>query len=54
MLGEIFQAENTLTKLLELDPDNKTISSEKKDIEYVKKFLADAEAAYAAKDYRKV
>ncbi|XP_020722908.2 dnaJ homolog subfamily C member 7 isoform X1 [Bombus affinis] len=54
ILGDIVQAETTLSKLLEIDPENKGITTEKKDLEYVKKFLKDADAAYNAKDYRKV
>lgn len=54
ILGDIIQAETTLSKLLEIDPENKGITTEKKDLEYVKKFLKDADIAYAAKDYRKV
>ncbi|OAD60073.1 DnaJ like protein subfamily C member 7 [Eufriesea mexicana] len=54
VLGDIIQAETTLPKLLEIDPENKAITTEQKDLEYVKKFLKDADAAYAAKDYRKV
>lgn len=53
-MGDIIQAETTLPKLLEIDPENKAITTEQKDLEYVKKFLKDADAAYAAKDYRKV
>lgn len=52
ILGDIVQAETTLSKLLEVDPENK--GTEKKDLEYVKRFLKDADAAYNAKDYRKV
>ncbi|XP_033320305.1 dnaJ homolog subfamily C member 7 isoform X2 [Bombus vosnesenskii] len=54
ILGDIVQAETTLSKLLEIDPENIGITTEKKDLEYVKKFLKDADAAYNAKDYRKV
>lgn len=54
ILGDIVQAETTLKKLLELEPDNKAILAEKKDLEYVQKYLSDADAAYTAKDYRKV
>ncbi|KOX78956.1 DnaJ like protein subfamily C member 7 [Melipona quadrifasciata] len=54
ILGDIVQAETTLSKLLEVDPENKGITTEKKDLEYVKRFLKDADAAYNAKDYRKV
>lgn len=53
-MGDIVQAETTLSKLLEIDPENTGITTEKKDLEYVKKFLKDADAAYNAKDYRKV
>lgn len=57
-MGDIVQAETTLSKLLEVDPENKGITTEKKDyhkdLEYVKRFLKDADAAYNAKDYRKV
>lgn len=53
-MGDIVQAETTLSKLLEVDPENKSITTEKKDLEYVKRFLKDADAAYNAKDYRKV
>ncbi|CAK9817824.1 DnaJ homolog subfamily C member 7 [Anthophora plagiata] len=54
ILGDIFQAETTLTKLTELDPENEAIPTKIKDIEYVRKYLKDANAAYDVKDYRKV
>ncbi|KAK2575107.1 hypothetical protein KPH14_008833 [Odynerus spinipes] len=54
ILGDIIEAETYISKLLELDPDNKTIAAEQKDLEYVQKYLKDADAAYAAKDFRKV
>jgi len=54
ILGDILEAETTLKKLLEFDPINESVSAEQKDIEYVRKFLKDAEVAYNAKDYRKV
>lgn len=54
VLGDIVEAETMLQKLLEFDPDNKTIAAEQKDLAYVKKYLEDANAAYNAKDYRKV
>ncbi|XP_071874510.1 dnaJ homolog subfamily C member 7-like [Bombus fervidus] len=54
ILGDIVQAETTLSKLLEIDPENKDITTEKEDLEYVKKFLKDADTAYNVKDYRKV
>jgi len=54
ILGDILEAETTLNKLLEFDPNNESVSAEQKDIAYVRKFLKDADAAYNAKDYRKV
>jgi len=54
ILGDILEAETTLNKLLEFDPNNESVSAEQKDITYVRKFLKDADAAYNAKDYRKV
>lgn len=54
VLGDITEAETILTKLLEFDPMNKTITGEQNDLIYVQKHLKDAEAAYNAKDYRKV
>ncbi|XP_014476717.1 PREDICTED: dnaJ homolog subfamily C member 7 [Dinoponera quadriceps] len=54
VLGDIVEAETMLQKLLEFDPDNKTIAAEQKDLAYVKKYYEDANAAYNAKDYRKV
>lgn len=54
VLGNIIEAQTTLNKLLELDPENKSIIAEKKDLEYVQRYLAEAEAAFAVKDYRKV
>ena len=53
ILGDIVDAETTLKKLLELDP-NTDITAEQKDLLYVQKFLKDADVAYNAKDYRKV
>ncbi|XP_053988998.1 dnaJ homolog subfamily C member 7 [Hylaeus anthracinus] len=54
VLGDVGQAQSTLTKLLELDPDNNSIAAEKKDLEYVQRYLKDADAAYNSKDFRKV
>lgn len=54
ILGDILEAETTLKKLLEFDPDNESIPAEQKDIAYVRKFLKDADTAYNAQDYRKV
>jgi len=48
------EAETMLKKLLEFDPNNESIAAEQKDLAYVQRFLKDAEAAYTAKDYRKV
>lgn len=53
-LGDILEAETTLKKLLEFDPNNESVSAEQRDITYVNKYLKDADAAYNAKDYRKV
>nr|XP_012135973.1 PREDICTED: dnaJ homolog subfamily C member 7 isoform X2 [Megachile rotundata] len=54
ILGEIMEAETTLSKLIELDPENEAISGAKWSLKIVQQFIKDAEAAYAAKDYRKV
>lgn len=54
VLGDIAEAEANISKLLELDPGNNTIATEQKELEYVQKYLKDADAAYAAKDFRKV
>lgn len=54
ILGDIIEAETTLRKLLEFDADNKAIATEQRDLAYVRKYLKDADAAYDAKDYRKV
>ncbi|XP_076624457.1 tetratricopeptide repeat protein 2 [Colletes latitarsis] len=54
ILGDIVQAQTILTKLLEIDPDNKVIVAEKKKLQYLQNFLKDADAAYKAKDFRKV
>lgn len=54
ILGDIVETETTLKKLLELDPDSKTIEAEQKDLAHIKKYLTDADNAYNAKDYRKV
>ncbi|XP_012227173.1 dnaJ homolog subfamily C member 7 isoform X1 [Linepithema humile] len=54
ILGDIVEAETTLKKLLEFDPSSELIAAEQKDLAYVQKFLNDADAAYDAKDYRKV
>lgn len=53
-LGDTMEAENTLAKLIQLDPENEAIPVQKHVLETVQKFIKDAEAAYAAKDYRKV
>lgn len=54
ILGDILEAETTIKKLMEFDPNNEAIPAEQKNITYVTKFLKDADAAYNAKDYRKV
>ena len=54
ILGDILEAETSLKKLMDFDPNNESIAAEQKDIAYVKKFLKDADAAYNAKDYRMV
>ncbi|XP_026667389.1 dnaJ homolog subfamily C member 7 isoform X2 [Ceratina calcarata] len=54
IVGDIIQAETTLSRLLEQDPKNKAVAVHQKDLEYVKRFLKDGESAFAAKDYRKV
>lgn len=54
ILGDIVEAETTLKKLLEFDPNNESIAAEQRDLAYVQKFLKDADASYNAKDYRRV
>lgn len=54
ILGDIIEAETTLSKLIELDPENMAIPEEKRRLKSVQRYMKDAEAAYAAKDYRKV
>lgn len=54
IVGDIIQAETTLSRLLELDPKNKAAAAEQKDLEHVKRYLKDGESAFAGKDYRKV
>lgn len=54
ILGEIVEAETAIKQLLEFDPNTDVIVAEQKDLAYVQKFLQDADAAYDAKDYRKV
>jgi predicted lipid-binding transport protein (Tim44 family) len=54
ILGDIVEAETTLKKLLEYEPNIELIAAEQKDLAYVQKFLKDADVAYDAKDYRKV
>ncbi|CAL7942627.1 unnamed protein product [Xylocopa violacea] len=54
ILGDITQVETTLSKLVEIDPENKAITPFRKDLEYVKKFLKEGDVAYALKNYRKV
>ncbi|KAG7207919.1 hypothetical protein KM043_009509 [Ampulex compressa] len=54
VLGDIVGAEATIAKLMELDPQNSLIAPEQKSLEYVQGYLKEADAAYAAKDFRKV
>ncbi|XP_031829885.1 tetratricopeptide repeat protein 2 [Nomia melanderi] len=54
ILGDIIQAETTLTKLSTLDPTNKAINTEKEEIQYVQRYLKEADVAYAKQDFRKV
>lgn len=54
ILGDIVEAETTLKRLLEFDPNNESVAAEQRDLAYVQKFLKDADVSYNAKDYRKV
>lgn len=54
ILGDIIEVITTLSQLIELDPENEAIAEANASLKIVQKFMVDAEAAYAAKDYRKV
>lgn len=54
ILGDLVEADSALKKLLELDPTNKAIAAEQRNLAYVQKHLNDADTAYNAKDFRKV
>ncbi|XP_066587513.1 dnaJ homolog subfamily C member 7 [Prorops nasuta] len=54
ILGDMVVAQTALAKLTELDPENKAIAVEKTNLEHIQNFLKKADAAYMAKDYRKV
>ncbi|XP_033219851.1 dnaJ homolog subfamily C member 7 [Belonocnema kinseyi] len=54
ILGDVVNAETALNKLKEFDPAGTSVLAEKRDLEHLRRFLVEAEAAYAAKDYRKV
>ena len=47
-------SQTVINKILEIDPTNTSIAAEKRDLEHLRRYLLEAEAAYAAKDYRKV
>ncbi|XP_043281990.1 dnaJ homolog subfamily C member 7 isoform X2 [Venturia canescens] len=53
ILGEIVEAETFLDKRALLDPAIDT-ANERRELEHVKRYIREAEVAYAAKDYRKV
>ncbi|XP_063987569.1 dnaJ homolog subfamily C member 7-like isoform X2 [Diachasmimorpha longicaudata] len=54
-LGGIVEAETTLNKLTQIDPTmGKQATAESTDLQYVKRFLQEADVALAIKDYRKV
>lgn len=54
MLGEVVEAEAAIGKLEQLEPSLQSIVPELKDLAHLKRFMQEAEVAYAAKDYRKV
>lgn len=54
ILGDIVNAETAINKLREIDPSNASFASELRDIDHLRRFLIESEAAYAAKDFRKV
>lgn len=54
ILGDVVNAETAINKLKEIDPTNNSIASELRDLEHLRRYLVEAEVAYAAKDYRKV
>lgn len=47
-------AETAINKLKEIDPSNASFTSELMEIDHLRRFIVESEAAYAAKDYRKV
>lgn len=53
-LGDIKEAETTLNRLIQFDPTNEAIAAEQTNLAYLQRFITEAEAAYNAKDYRKV
>ncbi|XP_043480997.1 dnaJ homolog subfamily C member 7-like [Leptopilina heterotoma] len=54
VLGDIVNAETTINKLKELDPLNSSFTTELREIDHLRRFIVESEAAYAAKDFRKV
>ncbi|XP_011305686.1 dnaJ homolog subfamily C member 7 [Fopius arisanus] len=54
-LGEIVEAETTLNKMTQIDPTmEKEATAEITDLSHLKRFLREADVAFAIKDYRKV
>ena len=52
ILGELIEAETYLKKKMTVNPES--AENEQRELDYVKKFLREAEVAYEARDYRKV
>lgn len=47
-------AETTINKLKEIDPSNSSFTTELREIDHLRRYIVESEAAYAAKDFRKV
>lgn len=54
ILGNISAAENALTRVADLEPNNSSLAADLKTLDVVKRFDDEAIKAYDKKDYRKV
>lgn len=54
ILGNISAAENALTRVADLEPNNSSLAADLKTLDIVKRFDDEAMKAYDKKDYRKV
>jgi DnaJ family protein C protein 7 len=54
MIGDMIEAETTISKLEQLEPSKQSITTELNKLAHLKRFIKEAEDAYNIEDYRKV